>query len=348
MASPLTIISIDLGRMKNAEHVQLHGNIRSLIENADAEEIGLASSVYNPYRQAINAEQDIVNNSQASEYTQQMKDADTLRNVIFRRCRNKMLVTELEDSSTTAGKAWPKIQMHFATKYPSSIVNLPYQEKTANLVGFVLDARNILSSEEVKAIGIDGDLDDLDSANQRFASLYLAKAEEKASIIAAQSLILRANTDEAWAAVVVNLNFLANNPDTSKASQTALAKECLANINRVILDAKQRLAQRIKTSGANIEEIVLPEGIVLPSLMSTFDKVTLMGTKLTGGDVKMKVVIQPEVGNGSQQILNADEFVKRYGGHYDITKDEESGLQTMVIEKWRIVSDIVTLVEFVA
>lgn len=45
----LTISTIALSNLKNAEHVQFHTNVMNVIEGADAEAIGLSELVYGPY-----------------------------------------------------------------------------------------------------------------------------------------------------------------------------------------------------------------------------------------------------------------------------------------------------------
>ena len=63
----MTVASIDMKKLKNAEHVQLHTNVMNVIEGADAEAIGLLETIYGPYTSAIMEEQDIVNKAQVDE-----------------------------------------------------------------------------------------------------------------------------------------------------------------------------------------------------------------------------------------------------------------------------------------
>ena len=250
----LKISGLALARLKNAEHVAFHSNVRTAIENADPEEMGLASVVYNPFRQAINQEQDIVNKAQASPYTAEMVAADQKRDLVFRRIYRKLQLCELEDENSTAHKANNVVQKSLLSKYPSSTPSLAYQEASATYTGFVLDCRNLLSSEEVKAIGIDGDLDDLDSANQRFCRMYQERVAEKAE---SQNLSprLRAVTDEAYERLTITLNAMANDVTEANQQKVTLCCEVIMKVNVIIADAKARLNQRL---GGVVEEEEVP------------------------------------------------------------------------------------------
>lgn len=157
----LTLTHLTLDRLKNAEHVQFNTNVRNLIEEADTEKIGLSDLVFTPYVQAIGAELDIVNRALGSAFTLEMQATDQKRDVIFKRIRRKLELCEYEDVESEAYKAAPVVRKHFLDKYGAGVVNLPYQEQTATLSGFIMDARAILQPEQIEAIGIDSDLDDL-------------------------------------------------------------------------------------------------------------------------------------------------------------------------------------------
>ena len=244
----LTILTIALGNLKNAEHVQLHSNVRNLVTTATPAKLGLADVVFTPYRDAILAEQDIVNKATGSAYTLEMQEADQKRDQIFKRVRKKLELCELEDESTTAFKATGVVKKHLLAKYPGSVCQLPYQEESATLAGFVLDCRELLTDEQVEGIGIDSDLDDLESANIKFGRMYQERVGERAEGDTRLSLKLRAATDQAYQVLTLSLNALANDPTPANATQVAAVRELVGKMNVVIKEAKDRLNQR--TNGA--------------------------------------------------------------------------------------------------
>ncbi len=241
----LIISPTALNRYRNAEHVGLMTNIRNILTTTGIEAAGISQTVFNPFRDAILAEQDIVNRALGSAYTQEMQDADRLRCQIFKRIRKKFELCELEDPSTVAYKATATVQMHILGKYPSTVTSLAYQEKSATFAGFVLDCRELLTDEQVEGIGIDSDLDDLESANIKFGRLYQQRVAERVETETKLSLKLRAVTDEAYMRLVLNINAQANDTTEANAAKTAKLREAVGLINRVIKEAKDRLNQRL-------------------------------------------------------------------------------------------------------
>ena len=246
----LIISPIALGSLKNAEHVQLHTNVRNVINAADAESIGLTEVVWSPYRTAIAEEQDIVNKAMGSPYTLEMQEADKERDIVFKRCHRKLELCELENRNSEAYKAMPVVKKHLLGKYSYSVPGLPYQEETATITGFIQDCRALLTAEQLEGIGIDSDLEELQMVNKKFSQMYQERVAEKAAGDTQLSVKLRAVTDEAYQRLCIALNALANDADAAKAEQTTACRDAVQKINVVIRDAKNRLAQRFGGASA--------------------------------------------------------------------------------------------------
>lgn len=246
MTDILTIIALQLALMKNAEHVQFHSNVRNIITTATPDKLGLSNDVFNPYRDAILAEQDIVNRALASIYTPQLEEANTKRVAIFRMIRYKLnAVNSLTaDAYPNVVKLQSKVQNALLNVYKASICNLAYQELSSTLAGFVLDCRELLTDEEVETLTIDADLDDLESANIKFGRLYQQRITERAADPVYTS-DLRAATDLAYKRLVLHLNALANDPTAANKAKADAASEVVSSINQVIKEAKRLLNQRL-------------------------------------------------------------------------------------------------------
>ena len=255
----LTINHIELGRLKNAEHVQLHTSVRNVINTAGAETMGLAQRTFMPYLQSIAQEQDIVNKAMGSPYTLEMQAADAERDTVYKRVRRKLELCELENTDSVAFKATPVVKKHLLGKYSNAVSSLAYQEETATITGFVQDCRTLLTSAQVKGIGIDDDLDELEAVNQKFNQMYQERVAEKAAGDTQLSAKLRAATDEAYGRLCIALNALANDDDPEKSEAVELCRETVSKINVVIRDAKNRLAQRLG-SGAPSDSPMEEEG----------------------------------------------------------------------------------------
>ncbi len=335
----LILTSVDMKKFKHAEHVAFHSNVRDIINAATASKIGLATGIFNPYLQAITQEQDIVNKAAGSSITQEMEKADAERDNVYRRIRRKLEVAKYENPASEAFKAWDVIEKHLLTPYSSNVPHLAMQEETAVLTGFVQDCRNQLTGEQVEALGIDGDLDDLEEKNQAFSALYQQRVAEKADSSVVTALQLRAATDVAYNQVVVALNALGNDPDPAKAEQVGACRSVIANINVVISEAKQRVNQRLGGSTAEVTEVVFPNGEPLPALLNDQERMQIVGKNLSGNDVKLSLIVQVNGKPGQLVSESVDQFAVDYGADYELAYDEEAQLQVLTVSGWRIGQD---------
>lgn len=245
MANLNIVSAMDQRKFKNAEHVQFHTNVRSLIEKADTEKVGLSDLVFNPYNAAIAAEQDIVNKAYGSVCTPQMESWHKERILVFRRIRHKLQIAGLESPETEAYKAYPTLKRHLIDQYKSNVANLPYQELTATITGFVMDAREMVEPEVIEALGIDSDLDDLQATNRKFGAAYQDRIIERAQNMALASNDLRVATDDAYAALVITLNSLANDPNPANKTKVEAAQQLVTQLNVLITEARNRVNQRL-------------------------------------------------------------------------------------------------------
>lgn len=335
----VTIGSIDQKRLKNAEHAQLFMNLQNVIEGADAETVGLNSAAYERFTICVGEEVDIVNNPTGGVFTKQMQDADAARCIVFRRVRNKLALCELENPANVAYKAWDFIKPNLIAIYPASVVNLPYQEKTATITGFISDIRTGLSQQQITGIGIDGDVDDLQMANQQFERLYQEKVAQSAETVNGNSLLVRAATEEAWQLVSVNLVSIANNLSAASTAQATAATDAVSKINVVIADARQRLATRLNKVGAVVDTIEIKDGENLPYVVKEGGWIKLEGTKLTVNDVYFSYIKQPIDGPAVAVRESVEKFVGKFGGKITLTKDEETNYMSMTIEGFNEVTD---------
>ena len=347
MNSLLLINNLNCSLLKNAEHVQYHTNIMNVIEGVDAETMGLSELVYGPYTSAIMEEQDIVYNATGSAYTQLMQEADVERCNAYRRIFRKLTVCEFENSASTAFKAWPVVSKNLVDPYGMSVTSLAMQEKTAVITGFIKDCREILTSEQVSSIGIDGDLDDLQMANQKFERMYQERIAEKESRELGANATYRATTDACWKHVYTMLNALANDPTVANAGKRQAAQEAVRKINVITEEARQRLTFRLKANKAFIDKTLIngEETLTLPLPMEEISSITLEGNKLTVDNVKVTVLEKGSAGTSKHKTYTVAEFVDRYDGTCETSKDESTDVETMVISGFTIGSYVAVTIE---
>lgn len=340
----LVIDFIVLSKLRNAEHVQFHSNARDIVNSVGVSAMGMAPAVLSPYVQAITKEQDIVNRTVASAYTKEMEDADKKRISMFRRVRRKLeLVNLAEPDETVLISAQNVVNAALLGKYPSTTVNLAYQEKTSTITGFIQDCRNLLTGDQVEAIGIDGDLDTLEAYNQGFAKLYQERISERA-LNPVISNELREATDEAYRLMVVTLNGLANQVDAAKKEQIEAARECVSLINQVVKEAKAVLNGRLNGVSYVIDEVRFADpDQQLPALMSQLDFVQVIGQKLKGEEVKLGVTIQSP-GKAARSVkMSFREFADTYHAVLSEQTDPDTNVTTLDMDRWMLGEEEVTL-----
>ena len=74
-----TINTLSFAQLKNAEHVAFFNNVALELEKKTAEVLGMVPAQLTNFRTVVDAEQDTVNRSMASEYTPEMKAMDDTR-----------------------------------------------------------------------------------------------------------------------------------------------------------------------------------------------------------------------------------------------------------------------------
>ena len=256
----LTITPMSFAQLKNAEHVSLFSNIQNAIDKSTATKLGLKEALYNAYVNAVAFEQDIVNRSQASVYTPEMKALDDDRDRLFKLIRLKLESVILESSFSPVKTYAAIIEKHLLNKYGTNITHLAYQEESAVIKGFILDVRSFLGDEAIRLIGIDGDLTSLETANQGFADQYHERVVEKAGTDSEMAKQLRLATEEQFRLLSCHVEYMANH-DTTLAG--AANSSLLGVINQLIYEAQLRLDQRLGNkndgeSGSDIGNVVPP------------------------------------------------------------------------------------------
>ena len=341
----LTVAAISYWQFRNAEHVQFYTNVRNVINQAGAETIGMAQSVFMPFLQAIAKEQDIVNRATASTYTREMDAVDKERVRIFRLVRRKLDLVNYVGEDSPLYKLQGIVNTALLGKYSSSVASLPYQEKTSTLTGLVQDCRTLLKSADVKAIGIDDDLDALEAENQHFNQLYQERISER-SLNPVVSTELRNDTDNAYKIVVLWLNALANCQDTAKAEQTEACRECVSQVNQVVKEAKQVLSNRMNGITYIIDSVTFADpDQQLPALMSELDFVQVKGQKLKASEVKLDLTILTAGKPAKSLKMTFQDFADTYHAVITETSDPNTGIVTIDMDRWQTGADIVTLNE---
>ncbi len=239
-----SVLNFSISRLNNAEACAFFLNLKKAITNAEAASLGV-DPLMPAFDAALNKLVDRVYVSSGSEYTAAMKTADDRRIAVFRRIRLRLQMVEVAEQNEALNACKDVVKTHLLSRYVSSVAQMPYQERSAVLQGFIMDLRSKLDSDAISALGISSDIAALESANNEFIELYNSRAGERAEGEMGLTAKLRGELNDIYAQVCFMVQYLANSTDETNAEKAAACQSFIAVINVILADAKKRLNQRL-------------------------------------------------------------------------------------------------------
>jgi hypothetical protein len=161
-------------------------------------------------------------------------------------------MVEVAEDSAAIKAVKDVVKTHLLAKYTSKVPQLPYQEESAILQGFIFDLNDKLGDEGIAALGITEDLQALEDANNEFIAAYNSRATERAEGDTGLTLKLRQEMYALYQQVCFITQYLANSTETANAEKATACQAFIAVLNVLLADAKKRYNQRI--SGGTGEE----------------------------------------------------------------------------------------------
>ena len=205
------IKNFNLTRMSNDLHVQFHSATVVHVENYGVKALGLEQSTFDEYKAVVEAEQDYVNHTMKSLYTERLAELDAERVELVRhiiaRCRYAKSATD-----ATAKAAAGELKRLIVNTYPLKTLKEGGQRKSAFIGGLLVDLEKI-DEEALKALGVDTLAAALKKANDGFTKVYWARTSEYEERGLGVMLSLRTQCDELYEDLCTQLNFVANRSD---------------------------------------------------------------------------------------------------------------------------------------
>ena len=234
------IETIAFTRLTNAYHVSFLSNVKADIDKYGAAVLGLDATLYDSFCEHLETEQDIVNRARASAFTRQLAEHDQTRDNYFRRIYYKLKSAE-NDSMNEAitPELVATINAHFLSQYPLTVVNEANQVETAKIRGFIKDLRQFLS-ESFTVLQITEDIEILETANDSYEDVYMARIREKSENVV--STECRANTEAAYMQISYTLAATANMSSNDAETQVKIGMcgNVIDEINVLIRDFKSK------------------------------------------------------------------------------------------------------------
>ena len=243
-----TINPFSISKLNNAEYTGLMINIQKAITTNDPSKLGLVEVLPN-FGTTLQKLIDQVYTTTGSEFTASMLNADVKRDQTYKRIRLRLQMVEVAEDSAAIKAVKDVVKAHLLSKYTSKVPQLPYQEESAILRGFIFDLNDKLGEDGIAALGLADDLTALEDANNAFIAAYNSRATERAEGDTGLTLKLRQEMYALYQQVCFITQYLANSTDTANAEKATACQAFIAVLNVLLADAKKRYNQRISNGG---------------------------------------------------------------------------------------------------
>ena len=247
-----TINPFSISKLNNAEYTGLMINIQKAITTNDPSKLGLVEVLPN-FGSTLQKLIDQVYTTSGSEFTAAMLEADVKRDQTYKRIRLRLQMVEVAEDNPAIKAVKDVVKAHLLSKYTSKVPQLPYQEESAILRGFIFDLNDKLGEDGIAALGIADDMTALEDANNAFIAAYNSRATERAEGDTGLTVKLRQEMYALYQQVCFVTQYLANSTETANAEKSTACQAFIAVLNVLLSDAKKRYNQRTNNGSADEE-----------------------------------------------------------------------------------------------
>ena len=239
----IQVEDIGLLRLTNAEFISFMERFMALLPLEDDEEggqhapkLGITAKLVAEGKAFLTSMNDLTLQSQLKAETKPKKEIDRLRDRML-----AYIIERIDFSRDALDVAAEKL--YLVAKPYRGVGRLAYNQETVVIKGFLLDMNKTENLEAVTALGIEKDLDMLQTYNDQFEAL-VKEADVKSSSLAMNEKMrdLRVQMGD-WYQEVTSLAFASNVLNESEESLSFLT-----GLNAIIQDVKTLYKQRIAQS----------------------------------------------------------------------------------------------------
>ena len=245
-----TINTFSISKLNNAEFTGFMINLQKAITTNDPTKLGLIEVLPN-FGTTLQKLIDQVYTTTGSEYTAAMLETDLKRDQTYKRIRLRLQMVEVAEDSAAIKAVKDVVKTHLLSKYTSKVPQLPYQEESAILQGFIFDLNDKLGDDGIAALGITEDLQALEDANNEFIAAYNSRATERAEGDTGLTLKLRQEMYALYQQICFITQYLANSTETANAEKATACQAFIGVLNVLLADAKKRYNQRISNGSGD-------------------------------------------------------------------------------------------------
>ena len=241
-----TINSFSISKLNNAEITAFFINLQRTMTSPESLGIGAINEPFNTTLQKLI---DQVYITSGSEHTASMQAADKKRDLIYKRIRLRLQLVDLSDDNEALSAIRDTVKTHLLDKYGAGVPQLPYQEETAILKGFLYDIGQKLTEDEQEALGISEDVAALEMANNAFITAYNAHSVARAEGDKGVTVKLRGEMCALYQQICFTTQYLANTTDEANAAKATACQNFIGVLNVILEEAKRRYNQRLAGLG---------------------------------------------------------------------------------------------------
>jgi len=240
-----SISSFRILSLNNAEFVGFFINLRRLIIQSEAEQLGFDEGVMTNFESLLGKLNDQVKVSASSAITMEMESANQKRVNLYKRIVYKLKGVELAEDGSSMASLKLAVSTYLLKPYSlTNVTRLPMQELTTVLSGFILDAKSKFSEDDLDDLGIVTELSNLEIANDGFIAAYTRRSEERAET-SGLTPVLRQQMYELYLSMCYQAQYLANSTLASNATKAAACQPFIGVLNEILSDVKKRYNQRM-------------------------------------------------------------------------------------------------------
>ena len=248
------INSFTVSKLNNAEALSFFTNVQKTINSCDPELIGMSEEAITAYNKYLLGLIDQVYVTQSNLYITKMQEAEAKRDLIYRKIRMKLQTVEVAEEGSSLLPFAHKVKTLLLDKYSARVTQMPNQEESAILKGFVFDLRDKLSDDEAEELAISNDIVALENANNAFIDAYNQSLVNRSEVESEYTKKLRNALTDIYVSTCVDAQYYANSSDPGLKDKAGACQQFILVVNEIMADAKRRYRQRIKHNGGTVDE----------------------------------------------------------------------------------------------
>lgn len=227
------IAEINLGKLKNETHTQFGESVNSLIEFLGAEALQVAT-LYALFKAAFDKEKEALDYMRKSHISSAIIDQDHVRDITVRGFTDTIKGLRNHYDAllrSDANRLWTIFSFY------GNLAQKPLDDETAAINDLIYELKSNCG-QELERLGLEGWVDQLNTANWKFHSLMMDRYGAETAKTAYRMKTIRTETDTYYRAIVNEFENI-----VLKGTATSVITQFIAELNAIVTRFRNILAQ---------------------------------------------------------------------------------------------------------